>query len=35
MYQQVKQLIEERETLAIATIVSTLGSTPREVEPRW
>lgn len=31
MYQQVKQLLEEGETLAIATIVSTLGSTPREV----
>jgi xanthine dehydrogenase accessory factor len=31
MYHQVKQLIEESETLAIATIVSTLGSTPREV----
>ena len=31
MYDQVKQLIEEGETLAIATIVSTLGSTPREV----
>jgi xanthine dehydrogenase accessory factor len=31
MYQQVKQLIEEGETLAIATIVSTMGSTPREV----
>ncbi len=31
MYRQVKQLIEEGETLAIATIVSTLGSTPREV----
>ena len=31
MYHQVKQLIEEGETLAIATIVSTLGSTPREV----
>jgi xanthine dehydrogenase accessory factor len=31
MYQQIKQLIEEGETLAIATIVSTLGSTPREV----
>ncbi len=31
MYQQVKQRIEEGETLAIATIVSTLGSTPREV----
>lgn len=31
MYQQVKQLIEDGETLAVATIVSTLGSTPREV----
>ncbi len=31
MYQQIKQLIEDGETLAIATIVSTLGSTPREV----
>ena len=31
MYQQVKQLIEGGETLAVATIVSTLGSTPREV----
>jgi xanthine dehydrogenase accessory factor len=31
MYEQVKHLIEEGETLAIATIVSTLGSTPREV----
>ena len=31
MYRQVKQLIEEGETLAVATIVSTLGSTPREV----
>jgi xanthine dehydrogenase accessory factor len=31
MYRQVKQLLEEDETLAIATIVSTLGSTPREV----
>jgi xanthine dehydrogenase accessory factor len=31
MYRQVKQLLEEGETLAIATIVSTLGSTPREV----
>ncbi len=31
MYHQVKQFIEEGETLAIATIVSTLGSTPREV----
>jgi len=31
MYGQVKQYLEEGETLAIATIVSTLGSTPREV----
>jgi xanthine dehydrogenase accessory factor len=31
MYRQVKQLLEEDETLAVATIVSTLGSTPREV----
>lgn len=31
MYGQVKQLMEEGEILAIATIVSTLGSTPREV----
>jgi xanthine dehydrogenase accessory factor len=31
MYHQVKQYIEEGETLAIATIISTLGSTPREV----
>jgi xanthine dehydrogenase accessory factor len=31
MYGQVKQCLEEGETLAIATIVSTLGSTPREV----
>jgi xanthine dehydrogenase accessory factor len=31
MYQQVKHYIEEGQTLAIATIVSTLGSTPREV----
>jgi xanthine dehydrogenase accessory factor len=31
MYGQIKQLMEEGETLAIATIVSTLGSTPREV----
>src|SRR5271157_2116558 len=29
MYRQVRQLIEEGETLA--TIVSTLGSTPREI----
>jgi xanthine dehydrogenase accessory factor len=31
MYRQVKQSIEEGEILAVATIVSTLGSTPREV----
>ncbi|MBN1568791.1 MAG: XdhC family protein [Acidobacteria bacterium] len=31
MYQQVKQLLENGETLAIVTIISTLGSTPREV----
>src|SRR5512136_3176088 len=31
MYRKVRQLLEEGETLAIATIVSTLGSTPREV----
>jgi xanthine dehydrogenase accessory factor len=31
MYRQVRQFLEEGETLAIATIVSTLGSTPREV----
>jgi xanthine dehydrogenase accessory factor len=31
MFGQVKQLIEEGETLAVATIVSTLGSTPRGV----
>jgi xanthine dehydrogenase accessory factor len=31
MYQQVKQLLEENQTLAIATIVSRLGSTPRGV----
>jgi xanthine dehydrogenase accessory factor len=31
MYTQIKQLIEEGETLAIATIVSTFGSTPREI----
>ena len=30
-YRQVKQLLQEGETLAMATIVSTLGSTPREV----
>jgi xanthine dehydrogenase accessory factor len=31
MFRQVKRLLNEGETLAIATIVSTLGSTPREV----
>jgi xanthine dehydrogenase accessory factor len=31
MYRQVRQFLEEGETLAVATIVSTLGSTPREV----
>ena len=31
MYQQIKQLLEEGEKLAVTTIVSTLGSTPREV----
>ena len=31
MHHQIKELLEEGETLAIATIVSTLGSTPREV----
>ena len=31
MYQQIKQLLEEGGTIAITTIVSTLGSTPREV----
>jgi xanthine dehydrogenase accessory factor len=31
MYRQVKQFLEEGQTLAVATIVSTLGSTPREV----
>ena len=31
MYQQIKQLLNEGETLAVTTIVSTLGSTPREV----
>jgi xanthine dehydrogenase accessory factor len=31
MYRQVKQFMDDRETLAVATIVSTLGSTPREV----
>jgi xanthine dehydrogenase accessory factor len=31
MYRQIKQLIEDGETLAITTIVSTMGSTPRGV----
>jgi xanthine dehydrogenase accessory factor len=31
MFRQIKQFIEEGETLALATIVSTFGSTPREV----
>ncbi len=31
MYREVKQFLKQDETLAIATIVSTLGSTPREV----
>ena len=31
MYQKIKQLLKEGETLAVTTIVSTLGSTPREV----
>jgi xanthine dehydrogenase accessory factor len=31
MYREVKQFLENGETLALATIVSTLGSTPREV----
>ena len=31
MYLQVKQYLEAGDTLAVATIVSTLGSTPREV----
>ena len=31
MYPQVKQLLEEGETLAMATIVASRGSTPREV----
>jgi xanthine dehydrogenase accessory factor len=31
MYRQVKQYMDAGETLAVATIVSTLGSTPREV----
>lgn len=31
MYRQIMQLMKEGEALAIATIVSTLGSTPREI----
>ncbi len=31
MYRQIKKLLEDEETLAVATIVSTLGSTPRGV----
>jgi xanthine dehydrogenase accessory factor len=31
MYRQIRQLLEQGETLAVATIVSTFGSTPREV----
>jgi xanthine dehydrogenase accessory factor len=31
MYREVKQFLDDGETLALATIVSTLGSTPREV----
>lgn len=31
MYQEIKQLLQEDQTLAVATIVSTLGSTPRGV----
>ena len=31
MYPQVSRIMEEGETIAVATIVSTLGSTPREV----
>jgi len=31
MYQQIKQFLIEGETLAVTTIVSTLGSTPREI----
>jgi xanthine dehydrogenase accessory factor len=31
MYREMKKLLENGETLAVATIVSTLGSTPREV----
>jgi xanthine/CO dehydrogenase XdhC/CoxF family maturation factor len=31
MYRQIKQRMESGEAIAIATIVSTLGSTPREI----
>ena len=31
MYDEIRQLLNEGETLAVTTIVSTLGSTPREV----
>jgi len=31
MYREIKQFLEEGETIAVTTIVSTLGSTPREV----
>ncbi|OGQ76915.1 MAG: hypothetical protein A3G94_06605 [Deltaproteobacteria bacterium RIFCSPLOWO2_12_FULL_60_16] len=31
MYHQVKEFLDKGETLAVATIVSTKGSTPREV----
>jgi len=31
MYRQIKQFLEEGETIALTTIVSTYGSTPREV----
>jgi xanthine dehydrogenase accessory factor len=31
MFRQIKQFMDDGETLAVATIVSTLGSTPREV----
>ncbi|HEX9880561.1 MAG TPA: XdhC family protein [Candidatus Binatia bacterium] len=31
IYEQIKDLLEKGETLAVATVVSTRGSTPREV----
>ncbi|MEK7335469.1 MAG: XdhC family protein, partial [Candidatus Binatota bacterium] len=31
IYHQVKEFLDKGETLAVATIVSTRGSTPREV----